>query len=75
MNTCVIGNHRYELEVGPAHIAVVPERNDDGRPLIGIIVVRPTQFFNIIWIRVISIGFFWPPVRNVACFTDIEASD
>jgi len=33
-------------------------------------IVRETQFPNWIWMRIITLGFHWPPIKTEGGFTD-----
>ena len=64
-----INGHHYELEVGPGGFELALDRPNRALALFWI---RQTQFKNIIWIRITSIGWRWPPIRWVGAFTDTD---
>jgi len=62
-----INGRRYELEVGPGRVDVAFDKENKTFALFW---VRNTQFKNIIWMRITSIGWRWPPIKWAAAFTD-----
>lgn len=55
------------MQLGPPALRLIT-----GDKSLAILSVRRTQFDNWIWLRGVSAGWWWPPVKCVAMFVFLE---
>lgn len=67
--TTNINGHLYELEVSSPHFKFGFDKECKSLCFIS---GRRTQFRNIVWLRIISLGWRWPPVKWGAALTNVD---
>ena len=57
------------MELGPPALSLIV-----GEKALAVLSIRLTHFDNWIWLRGVSFGWRWPPVRFLAKFVNMDAS-
>lgn len=74
--TVQIKGQQYDFEVSPPRFALAydgPNDKDKNKhKKLCLFSVRETQFRNIIWMRIITLSWEWPPIRCTGAFTDAD---
>lgn len=66
----IIAGQHYDFEVDPPEFDLAYDNLK--YPKIVLFITRQTQFRNIIWTRIISVGLHWSPIKMVSGFMDID---
>jgi len=63
-------NHnKLSLLTGPSHFRLIVLLKDR---IIALAWVAETSVANMLWVRCITIGLVWPPIRWTDSFTDVD---
>lgn len=60
---------QYQIEVSSPEFICFTDKNTRR---LALFIKRQTQYPNIVWVRMITIGYRWPWFRNKALFHDIS---
>lgn len=65
------GDRKYDMELGPLNYVICID-TAYGYKKLCLIFRRPTQFANIEWMRIITLGRKYPFLRHLVFFTSLE---
>jgi hypothetical protein len=63
-----IGDRQFEFDMSGPHFSFAWDGLNYWK--LCLFIVRETQFPNWIWMRIITLGLHWPPIKTEGGFTD-----